>query len=477
MRSKILSILNVLWITTILLSTQPFFAITNAADPIIYHKEQATDPARSSEDTLDCAVYLGVQGYGRLNADDKDVFIHHFSVNGQKVAYMIVSGKNDGYPVQNALMEGYIYDLTITDGMITNAGPAVPIATGPIDRITDTALLVDGHEIKIDTDTGIYEICTQPGGAMVSPKMLDDLIVGMTVKVFRNGDIHSPAEAIYLTSVPKEYCPPVMGSPGQRTLKNFLATAMGPVGTSLYVYGGAWNWQDDASDEQVLSIGLPQSWVDFFQSQDQSYTFKNSDDPTKSYYPFGRWNQYHYAGPDCSGYLGWVIYNTMNDRAGQEDIGIYVGYSTNRADVLARAGLGTRSQNVSPSTFRPGDIFSMKGHVWICVGTCGDGSMVILHSTPSLSRSGHPGGGVQLSAIGSSQDCQALSLARYYMQTYYPDWSSRYDVSLFSYPAYTDLGGKKETGRFSWSIDRAVLTDPDGYAEMTAEEILKDLFR
>lgn len=477
MRGKILPILNVLWITALFLTIQPFLAITYAADPIMYHKERTTEPARSSEDTLDYAVYLGVQGYGRINAGDKDNFDHYFSVNGQKTAYMIASGKNDGYPVQNALMEGYIYDLTITDGMITNAGLAIPTATGPIDRITDTMLSVDGHEIKIDTDTGIYEIRTQPGGATVGAKMLDDLTVGMTVKVFRDGNIDSPAQVIYLTTVPKEYRPPVTGSPGQRTLKNFLATAMEPVGTSLYVYGGAWNWQDDASDEQALSIGLPQSWIAFFQSQDQSYTFKNSDDPTKSYYPYGRWNQYHYAGPDCSGYLGWVIYNTMNDRAGQEDIGIYVGYSTSRADVLARAGLGTRSQSFSPSTFRPGDIFSMKGHVWICVGTCGDGSMVILHSTPSPSRSGHPGEGVQLSAIGSSQDCQALSLARYYMQTYYPDWSSRYDVSLFSYPAYTDLGGKKETGRFSWWIDPAALTDPDGYAKMTAEEILKDLFR
>ena len=39
---------------------------------------------------------------------------------------------------------------------------------------------------------------------------------------------------------------------------------------------------------------------------------EETKNPTSSYYPYGEWNQYCYAGADCSGYVGWVIYNTLN---------------------------------------------------------------------------------------------------------------------------------------------------------------------
>ena len=44
----------------------------------------------------------------------------------------------------------------------------------------------------------------------------------------------------------------------------------------------------------------------------------------------------------------------------------------------------------------PGDIMSMNNHVWISLGTCDDGSIVIAHSTRSDSYAGYPGGGVQM---------------------------------------------------------------------------------
>ena len=34
-------------------------------------------------------------------------------------------------------------------------------------------------------------------------------------------------------------------------------------------------------------------------------------------------------------------------------------------------------------TFKVGDIVSCTGHIWICLGVCSDGSLVIIHSTPS----------------------------------------------------------------------------------------------
>ena len=85
------------------------------------------------------------------------------------------------------------------------------------------------------------------------------------------------------------YRAPVSGTPGLKTLKNLLATALEPVGTTLYVYGGSWDWQDSCSANQAMTIGLPQSWIDFFQQQDVDYDFK-AEDEEHSYYPFGGWN-------------------------------------------------------------------------------------------------------------------------------------------------------------------------------------------
>lgn len=123
-----------------------------------------------------------------------------------------------------------------------------------------------------------------------------------------NGD---QAETVYKAFVAEEYKAPVSGTPGKKTLKNFLATAMEPVGTALYVYGGTWDWQDVNSSNQSMTIGLSQSWIDFFQSQDKTYHYKNPN-PAESYYPHNAWNQYYYAGIDCSGYVGWSVYNLMN---------------------------------------------------------------------------------------------------------------------------------------------------------------------
>lgn len=136
--------------------------------------------------------------------------------------------------------------------------------------------------------------------------------------------------------------------------------------------------------------------------------------------------------------------------------------------------------NHADSDFHPGDIFSMNGHVWICLGTCDDGSIVFMHSTPSDSKAGQPGGGVQISALNpknTGKNCEAYRLASYYMAKFFPTWSARYDAVLKGYEDYTSFS-KPECGKFSWSLDGAngSLTDPEGYASKTPAQILADLF-
>ena len=418
-------------------------------------------------------VYLGVKDYGTVEADSKPDFVHRFYTNGEEVQYTIASSDNK-YAVQNKLQEGYVYDLTIEGGVVTDAAAATADAEGTIASIDDSTVTVNGAAVKY---SAIYEISNNAAGATAVTKVTDlSNLAGKTAKVYDG--------VVYLTFVAKPYTAPVSGKAGERTLKNYLKTALEPVGTTLYVYGAGWDWQDDLSSNQSMTIGLSQSWIDFFQQQDANYTYKNSADPAHSYYPHNSWNQYYYAGLDCSGYVGWVVYNVMHTQNSvNTDNDGYVMSSTKMAKTFADKGWGTWTRDIK--SFKPGDIFSMSGHVWTVLGVCDDGSIVFLHSTPSDSKAGQGGGGVQLSALNPNSDddknCEAYKLVTKYMTKYYPEWSERYDAVLRSYISYATpaTGTKyKETwsGNFSWNLDGTGLTDPDGYADMSAAEILADLF-
>ena len=366
------------------------------------------------------AVYLGVENYGseKVNKDNKNKFSYRFEIDGKEKVLKIDNGaKNE--------QGKYTY---------------------PIQNV-----LKEGYSYQITVKNR---------------------------KVIGVEEIYTEADS---------YQPPVMGNPGEKTLKNFFATAMMPVGTTLYIYGGGWDWQDEGAAFQTRTIGLSDDWRRFFYSQDVNYTFKEKDrderkkDAAHSYYPYGGYNEYYYAGLDCSGYVGWTLYNVMNKEDGKDG---YVMSSTKLAKTLAENGWGKWTQNYKKpvnykdSEFLPGDIFSKKGHVWICLGTCEDGSIVILHSTAADSRTGQPGGGPELSAIGESKDCDAYRLADEYMSAYFPDWYARYPIALKNYEEYTHVEGEY-VGKFSWNLTGAdsVLSDPDNLRSKRPEEILEILFK
>ena len=410
-------------------------------------------------------VYLGVKDYGTVEADSKPDFVHRFYTNGKEVEYTVAS--DDKYAVQNKLQEGYVYDLTIEDGVVTDAEPAAVTAEGEITAVSTSAVTIGGKEYPY---TAMYQIDNTAAGA--TAVTVASYPVGETAKVY--------GDTVYLTFIAEPYTAPVHGTPGVRTLKNYLQTAMNPVGTALYVYGGSWDWQDVNSSNQALTIGLPQSWIDFFQQQDANYTYMNDDDHEHSYFPHNSWNQYYYAGVDCSAYIGWTIYNVMHTESTTNDKSDgYVMSAVNMAKTFADKGWGEFTRDIK--SFKPGDIFSMSGHVWTVLGVCDDGSIVFLHSTPSDSKAGQGGGGVQLSALNPNSDddknCEAYKLVTEYMTKYYPEWSERYDAVLRSYDSYATPDSDSEySGNFSWNLDGTGLTDPNGYADMSAAEILADLF-
>ena len=127
-----------------------------------------------------------------------------------------------------------------------------------------------------------------------------------------------------------------------------------------------------------------------------------------------------------------------------------------------------------------GDILSTGTHVMIVLAKCDDGSFIIIHSTPSNSKTGYPGGGVQMSAVNPnedlSNDCEAFYLCQEYTQKFYKKWSERYDIKMVSVETtFNFKDSEPETGLFHWNINGRII-DPDNYSEKTAKEILRNLF-
>lgn len=273
--------------------------------------------------------------------------------------------------------------------------------------------------------------------------------------------------------------PIVKGEAGKRTLKNFLKIAMEPVGCTEYIYGGAWNWQDDSGAPQAQTIGLPHEWPDFFNEQDAHFLYDDEDNIQKSFSQYQGINGYYYAGADCSGYVGWALYNLLNTESGGES---YVDGCMISENLDTEHHLGQfTADKWELRDLKPGDIISTDEHVWIYMGGCSDGSGVILHSTVISSRADGLGGGVQLSALDPSgnENCEAFQIVKGYMSTCYPKWYSRYEPVLKDYDTYVHFPREDYGGLFRWDLSgkKGNLEDPEGYSSMNAAEILADLFR
>lgn len=224
------------------------------------------------------------------------------------------------------------------------------------------------------------------------------------------------------------------------TIETFLQTALQPVGSTMYIWGGGWDDEDSAAGATSTQIGLYPQWTVFANQQDENYDFNE--------HRFEREN-----GLDCSGYVGWVIYNIFESQNGQFG---YVTPSTDMAENFANRGWGTLIEN--PKEFLPGDIVSMEGHVWICLGTCADGSVLLVHSSP-------PGVSVCGTQLEEGKQSIAIELATTFMEQYFPDWQERYPNRTV--PS-TYL---KNVSLMRWSSN--TMTDAKDYQKLSGEEIIE----
>lgn len=245
------------------------------------------------------------------------------------------------------------------------------------------------------------------------------------------------------------------------TIETLLETALLPVGSTMYIWGGGWDDTDSEAGGTSTRIGLSSQWKAFAKQQDATYDFEK--------HRFEREN-----GLDCSGYVGWVLYNTFETKAGQPG---YVTTSTDLAESLAKRGWGKLIHN--PKTFVSGDIVSMEGHVWICLGTCEDGSVLLVHSSPpgvsvcgtnrtEAQEDNHDEAeGNEGEVKVEQQKSTAVLLAEAYMTTHHPKWQEKYPNRCVGANYLEDVVV------FRWSEN--IMPDAKEMQSLTAEEILESI--
>ncbi len=261
---------------------------------------------------------------------------------------------------------------------------------------------------------------------------------------------------------------PALPAPGIKSMENLLLTALVPVGSTMYVWGGGWNEEDTGAGIEAMSFGVSARWEAFAAEQTSVYDYKKTE------------YQIH-DGLDCSGYIGWLIYNVFEtEEATVEtmatDTGTnsktndgtnivkptgYVYPSTQMAEKFAANGWGEYLTD-DITEWKPGDICSMPGHVWMSLGMCEDGSVLLVHASPP---------GVRLSGtrLKNGEKSQAIKMAEEYMKENHPQWYEKYPASDVSYNYLT------KSKVFRWAP--STMEDTQGIQDMTAAEVLELLER
>lgn len=236
---------------------------------------------------------------------------------------------------------------------------------------------------------------------------------------------------------------------GEQSLENLIFTALEPVGSTMYVWGGGWNEADTGAGPEALSTGCSESWAEFAAKQDSSYDYRN--------------HRYQiHDGLDCSGYIGWVLYNLFHTAdAGPEDEG-YVMKASLMAETFSGYGWGELISASEAAEWKPGDICSMSGHVWLSLGMCQDGSVLLLHANP-------PGVRLCGTASQNGERTDAVALAEKWMSVCYPEWYAKYPTSSKSASYLTD------SNIMRWNS--STLGDAEGFQALSAEEIAEHFMR
>lgn len=225
------------------------------------------------------------------------------------------------------------------------------------------------------------------------------------------------------------------------SLASFLKNGIKPVGSALYVWGGGWNEEDSAAGPEGTSIGVQASWKTFLSEHQDGYDYTQ--------YPY-----YIHDGLDCSGYLGWTLYNTIENENGKEG---FVVNARNAGSFLSEKGWGTVTKPWEIVDYKPGDIMFNDGHVYIVLTQYDDGSLLIMHSSPpAVQINGTP-------ALDGSTESEAAGKAYEIMNQIAPDYFNHLPASQI------DMGYLNDYSQFRWND--TLFSDANQVQNMNSDQI------
>ncbi len=347
-----------------------------------------------------------------------------------------------------SLLEGNFYTLSFLEESL--------VGIVPVSDLTVYSAKPDAQEVYF------WALDLKPEGITVS--QAEEPLEGAAALIAAGED----RADVYLPLPHQEITPPLFGEAGVRTRRNLLLNAFAPVGTTLYVPEGIAGSGEGA---------VPAGWADFFSWQDETYLYTEWESSGLALYQT--------CGIDNGGYIAYVLENVL-------ETGESLPRDTSVITSLEEMGLGMvlplmeggwpdedeaeaseDEEDAGPPTvslddiisLMPGDLICTFDEVWIVLGTCADGSLVVFRCAPTLSYQDMPGGGVQLSAVGSSTDSLAYHLVKQVTENIYPLWSERYDVCLL------DPSLMYQASCFVWTD----LSDPEGLTALSARQIITSL--
>ena len=254
-----------------------------------------------------------------------------------------------------------------------------------------------------------------------------------------------------LTLTIKKMTPPkeetVVKQKKEMTIEAFLQHAIEPVGSTLYVWGGGWNEEDTGAGKEAKTIGLSKKWKRFYQEEAENYDY------TQHAYEI-------HNGLDCSGFVGWVVYNTKESKNNQSG---YVTESGNIPSLYQKKGFGSVRKASDVKNYKPGDIMANDEHVYIVLGQYKDGSVLLFHASPP---------GVRIcgtTTASGNQNSQAIQAACQIMRTEYPKWYQKFPNCAVDASYLTDYD------QFRWNTK--TMKDAEKIQKLSAKQIVKLLWQ
>ena len=386
---------------------------------------------------------LNVKGDGTANGTTVNVYKAD-NTDGQKWKFVDTGDKNGSFYLINP---NGAY-LCVNNGSSAN-GTDVRIYTGTSKTraqkfyVTDTSRNANGFYTSSGGHTYYYQNNKKLTGVQNIGGVLryfKDNGVMLRSTTYNNYKIDADGVAVYVATRLKN-------TVANKTIFTYLSNAMKPVGKTLYIWGGGWSDGGDGHTRDAMIVGMPSTWQTFFKQH------------AKPDYDYAQYRYNYGKGLDCSGFAGWTLYNTLYKK---DNMGWTVYQSSTVADKYIEKGWADPKYSVAnPTKLYPGDVVSMDGHVWISLGQCADGSILLVHSSPK---------GVQISGTAvpstGAGNSQAYRLAKQYMKKYFPEWP--YAVRSVGAGYYKNLKGVAH-----WKTKDGLLTDPEGIQKMSANQVMK----